>query len=144
MQNSRQQNNRHTQTRSDDTSSRIAESKKNNVPPVIWQDAMIDNITGIIRTRKRKISITPLTSGAGSADFTITTQIRVITIQNYSAANVMNIDTKQNTVTLSITKVLATKCVPMNTMIKFFRLMKRETMNLVKIVMIIMFTIKQF
>ena len=87
---------------------------------------MIDNITGIIRTQKRRISITPATPDAGSADFTIITQIRAITIQNYSAANVMNMDTKQSIVTLSITEVLATICVPMNTMIKFLRVMERE------------------
>ena len=101
-------------------------NQKQNVPPVTLQDAMIDNITGIIRTQKGRISITPVIPDAGSADFTITMQIRVITIQNYSAANVMNMDTKQNIVTLSITEMLATKCVPM---IKFLRVMKRETMN---------------
>ena len=49
----RQQNNRHAQTRSDDTKGRELLKQKQNVPPVILQDAMIDNITGIIRTRKR-------------------------------------------------------------------------------------------
>ena len=104
-------------------------NQKQNGPTIILQDVMIDNITGIIRTQKRRISITPATPDAGSADFTIITQIRVITIQNYSAANVMNMDTKQSIVTLSITEMLATICVPMNTMIKFLRVMEGKTMN---------------
>ena len=48
---------------------------------------------------------------------------------NYSAANVMNMDTKQSSVTLSKPEVLAIICVPINTMMKILRIMKGETMN---------------